>query len=64
MQKETRVAAIPQGSVAAATATRPLQLLSVMLIGGVMLYFAGFMGSAEMHNAAHDMRHTIGFPCH
>ena len=47
-----------------ASSARPLQLLSVMLLGGVMLYLAGFMGTAEMHNAAHDMRHTIGFPCH
>lgn len=51
-------------SATAATASRPLQLLSVMLLGGLMLYMAGFLGTAEVHNAAHDMRHTIGFPCH
>lgn len=53
-----------QAHTTATTASRPLQLLTVVLLGGVMLYIAGFMGTAEMHNAAHDMRHTIGFPCH
>jgi len=51
-------------SSATSTIARPLQLLSVMLLGSLMLYIAGFMGTAEVHNAAHDMRHTIGFPCH
>jgi len=55
---------LAQGHATATTASRPLHLLEVMLLGGVMLYIAGFMGTAEMHNAAHDMRHTIGFPCH
>jgi cobalt transporter subunit CbtB len=48
----------------AGTVARPMQLLSVMLLGGLMIYMAGFLGSAEVHNAAHDMRHSIGFPCH
>lgn len=56
--------AAARGQATTASSTRPLQLLSVMLLGGVMLYLAGFMGTAEVHNAAHDMRHTIGFPCH
>lgn len=63
MQNKARVAAIAQHT-AVATSTRSLQLLSVMLLGGVMLHMAGFLGTAEVHNAAHDMRHTIGFPCH
>lgn len=63
MTKDTTVTY--RGQAALATAgSRQLQILSVMLLAGAMLYIAGFMGTAEMHNAAHDMRHTIGFPCH
>lgn len=32
---------------------------------GVFLTFAtGFAGSTVLHNAAHDTRHSVGFPCH
>ncbi|MGD9670955.1 MAG: CbtB domain-containing protein [Hyphomicrobiaceae bacterium] len=44
--------------------TRPVQMFAAMMLGMTMLYVAGFMQSSSVHNAAHDMRHTIGFPCH
>ena len=53
-----------RGETTVTTTSRPLQLLSVALLGSVMLYIAGFMPAPEVHNAAHDMRHSIGFPCH
>lgn len=62
MQIKPRVSALAHPTTA--TSSRALQLLSVMLLGGVMLYIAGFMPAPEVHNAAHDMRHSIGFPCH
>ena len=34
-------------------------LLGVVLIGGV-----GFWQVEAVHNAAHDTRHSAGFPCH
>lgn len=34
-------------------------LLGVFLVGGV-----GFSHIAAVHNAAHDYRHSMGFPCH
>jgi len=64
MNDKARVAAVAQPATTTVAASRLLQLLSVMLLGSLMLYIAGFMGTAEVHNAAHDMRHTIGFPCH
>jgi cobalt transporter subunit CbtB len=33
--------------------------LGLFLVAGV-----GFAGSAAVHDAAHDTRHAIGFPCH
>jgi cobalt transporter subunit CbtB len=63
MADKIRVTALAD-TPATVSSTRPLQLLSVMLLGGLMVYMAGFLGTAEVHNAAHDMRHSIGFPCH
>lgn len=33
--------------------------LGVMLIAGV-----GFVGMPAIHDAAHDVRHVLSFPCH
>lgn len=41
-----------------------LQLASAFFLGAVLLYGAGFVQSSPVHNAAHDMRHSQGFPCH
>lgn len=34
------------------------------LIGGALLFVAGHAQSATLHEAAHDIRHATGFPCH
>jgi cobalt transporter subunit CbtB len=39
-------------------------ILFVAFIGAALLFTAGFANSAVMHDAAHDTRHSIGFPCH
>ncbi|HEY7750276.1 MAG TPA: CbtB domain-containing protein [Aestuariivirgaceae bacterium] len=38
--------------------------LLIMACGILLLAGAGFAGSDFLHNAAHDTRHAIGFPCH
>ncbi len=44
--------------------------VSLVGVGGailtalVLLYFAGFAQAAQYHDAAHDTRHTLAFPCH
>jgi cobalt transporter subunit CbtB len=35
-----------------------------VMLGLVLLYAAGFAQTAEIHNGAHDARHSAGFPCH
>lgn len=42
----------------------PLQLIGAFLLGSILLYGAGFVNTAAVHNAAHDARHSQGFPCH
>jgi cobalt transporter subunit CbtB len=38
--------------------------LVVLVFGLVVLYGVGFSNLPRAHNAAHDMRHANGFPCH
>lgn len=35
-----------------------------LMLGFVMLYAVGFSESSVAHNAAHDVRHANGRPCH
>jgi len=44
--------------------SKPLQLVGAVLLGTIILYGAGFVNTAAVHNAAHDTRHSQGFPCH
>ncbi|TWI50982.1 cobalt transporter subunit CbtB [Pseudomonas duriflava] len=34
------------------------------LLGGGLVFLAGFSHIDALHNAAHDTRHSEGFPCH
>ena len=33
-------------------------------VGMVLIYGAAFANVSALHNAAHDGRHSAGFPCH
>jgi cobalt transporter subunit CbtB len=37
---------------------------AAMLLGIFLIYGVGFAQPAEIHNAAHDGRHSFAFPCH
>jgi cobalt transporter subunit CbtB len=43
---------------------RILPSLLAGALGLVLLYGAGFAETAQLHNAAHDGRHSASFPCH
>ncbi len=56
-------------AVARAVATQSraavnLPALGLLLFGLVVLYGVGFSAIPAVHNAAHDVRHATGFPCH
>ena len=40
------------------------QVLMVAALGLGMLFAAGHAQSSTLHDAAHDVRHATGFPCH
>jgi cobalt transporter subunit CbtB len=46
------------------TEQRLLTGVVALALGLFMLIGVGFAGSTVLHNAAHDTRHSIGFPCH
>ncbi len=41
-----------------------LSALFAAVLGGTMLFVAGHLQAATLHDAAHDVRHATGFPCH
>jgi len=43
---------------------RPLLALGVALLGAFLVGGVGFSHIMAVHNAAHDYRHSMGFPCH
>lgn len=64
MQNQTSTVAAPRAATVSTTIAKPLQLVAAILLGVVILYGAGFVATSAVHNAAHDMRHSQGFPCH
>jgi cobalt transporter subunit CbtB len=51
------------GRVLRQVRTWPAAVVAVLL-GMVILYGVGFASTPLLHNAAHDTRHSQGFPCH
>lgn len=37
---------------------------ATLLFGLGLVFLTGFAHSATIHNAAHDTRHSMAFPCH
>jgi cobalt transporter subunit CbtB len=49
------------GRVRAATAA---QAVLALVLGAFIVFGAGLSHISAVHNAAHDARHSAGFPCH
>ena len=64
MQNQISTTTANSTATISTTIAKPLQLISAFLLGAVVLYAAGFVSTSTVHNAAHDMRHSQGFPCH
>lgn len=41
-----------------------VQLSAAFLLGSAVVYGAVLIQTPTVHHAAHDMRHSAGFPCH
>ena len=48
----------------AASASSIPSILFAALLGAFFIFVAGIAQSETLHDAAHDVRHATGFPCH
>ncbi|MBI4274800.1 MAG: CbtB-domain containing protein [Rhizobiales bacterium] len=61
MKPETSATAIVRQTN---VASRAIQITLAALLGIIVIAGAGFVQISVAHNAAHDYRHAMGFPCH
>ena len=57
---------ITQNTAGTQTASRPSlgAVIAVALIGLGIVFLSGHVQAQTLHDAAHDVRHATGFPCH
>jgi cobalt transporter subunit CbtB len=53
-----------QTQVLGGSRTKVLSALFVALMGFGLIGVAGHVQASALHDAAHDVRHATGFPCH
>lgn len=51
-------------TLASSKATALMSVLFVALIGASTVFVTGFAQAQSLHDSAHDVRHSSGFPCH
>nr|CAD6596017.1 cobalt transporter [Rhizobium sp. TCK] len=51
-------------NIAVTSTSRTLSLSMSALLGLFVVGFVGFSHMDVVHNAAHDSRHSLAFPCH
>ena len=51
-------------SITQSISQRMMAGLVCLFIGSSMVFTIGLSQVSAVHNAAHDTRHAIGFPCH
>ena len=51
-------------NTAAKSTSGIMPIVFVALIGATLVFMTGVAQSATLHDAAHDVRHATGFPCH
>jgi cobalt transporter subunit CbtB len=54
----------PAKTISLPLSQRLVLTLGSCLLGGALIFLAGFAPVDVLHNAAHDTRHSAAFPCH
>ena len=54
----------PDDQALAQATSRTVPAAFALLFGAFLILGAGFAGPTTIHNAAHDGRHALAFPCH
>jgi cobalt transporter subunit CbtB len=53
-----------ESRISIADAERFAPAILAIVFGAFLVLGAGFVHSTTIHNAAHDARHALAFPCH
>jgi cobalt transporter subunit CbtB len=56
--------AVQEHSQSRPTASVLVQSSAALIFGMVILFAVGFAPMGAAHNSAHDVRHSLAFPCH
>lgn len=51
-------------SVVSQSVAKMISVAIAILLGTTVLFLVGFSSNSFLHGAAHDVRHSSGFPCH
>lgn len=64
IENRAGTAIISRAGIGTASWSTVVGVTAALLLGVFIVFGMGFAGAEVMHNAAHDMRHGIAFPCH
>lgn len=64
MAKATHLTAKEQISETASGIRRLWPVFFALLLGVSIIYGVALASPSALHNAAHDSRHSLSFPCH
>ncbi|MEQ8332990.1 CbtB domain-containing protein [Nisaea sp.] len=56
--------AVQQSTSLSASQSAKMIAVFALLAGLGIVYLTGFANATALHNAAHDTRHSMAFPCH
>lgn len=53
-----------QSTAVVGTDSKLLPIIAAAIIGLGVVFAVGHVQASTLHDAAHDVRHATGFPCH
>lgn len=56
--------AMAAGHVVSGLRGEVISAVGALMFGVFLVFTAGFAGASVLHEAAHNTRHSIAFPCH
>lgn len=56
--------ALKQGAARVTRRDAMVAAFLALFLGSILTFGVGLAGADVVHNAAHDWRHSMGFPCH
>jgi cobalt transporter subunit CbtB len=64
MQTATTTTPVKSSVQSSLSQSRRVIAAATLLFGVGLVFLTGFAHSETVHNAAHDARHALAFPCH